>query len=62
MKTYFLKMLVGLCLLLISLSISMTGCGRKSDLVRPLPPEKQQTSQEKSQEISPKELEKESKL
>jgi predicted small lipoprotein YifL len=62
LKTYFSITLVGLYILFISLSISVTGCGKKGDLVRPLPPEKQQTSQEKSQEISPKELQEESKL
>ncbi len=37
--------IIGFCLLFIGLSLNVTGCGKKGDLVRPVPPDQQQESQ-----------------
>jgi predicted small lipoprotein YifL len=39
LKNYPLTALIGLCLLAVSLSMSMMGCGKKGELVRPVPTE-----------------------
>jgi predicted small lipoprotein YifL len=41
--------LIWLGLLLISLNLTM-GCGKKGDLIRPIPPEKQQTQPDTTEE------------
>jgi predicted small lipoprotein YifL len=48
MKNHFLPGLIGVYLLFTSLSLSVTGCGKKGDLVRPVPGEQQQSSQDES--------------
>jgi predicted small lipoprotein YifL len=37
LKNYFKVIFIGLCLLTFSLSVSMTGCGKKGDLIYPKP-------------------------
>ena len=48
LKIHTLLNLIGLCLLLISLNLTI-GCGKTGDLIRPLP-EKQQTQANTTQE------------
>jgi len=48
MKKRYLLALIGGCLLFISFNMSITGCGKKGDLVRPGASEQQQTSPKKS--------------
>jgi predicted small lipoprotein YifL len=44
MKNRYLLALIGGCLLFIGFNLSVTGCGKKGDLVRPGAPEPQQSS------------------
>jgi len=37
--------IIGLCLLFIGLSLNITACGKKGDLVRPVPPDQQEESE-----------------
>jgi predicted small lipoprotein YifL len=46
----YLSTLIGLGLLFVSLSVSVTGCGKKGDLIRPVPPSVQQTLQEEPED------------
>ena len=53
LKNYFLTARIGLCLLVVSLSMSMMGCGKKGELVRPVPTE-DQPAQENEEQPDPK--------
>jgi len=54
LKNYPLAALIGLCLLAVSLSMSMMGCGKKGELVRPVPTE-DQPAQENEEPSAPQE-------
>jgi len=45
-----LSTLIGLCLLFTGLSMSVTGCGKKGDLIRPVPAKEQQTLPEEPED------------
>ncbi|EDN70581.1 hypothetical protein BGP_4008 [Beggiatoa sp. PS] len=51
MKTDSLLKFIGLCFLLINLSITVIGCGKKGDLIRPVPPEEEEIKLDNYQEF-----------
>jgi predicted small lipoprotein YifL len=51
LKTDSLLKFIGSCLLLTHLSITVIGCGKKGDLIRPEPPEEKETQLEDYQEF-----------
>ena len=51
LKIYPLTALIGLCLLAVSLSMSMVGCGKKGELVRPAPTEDQPAQENEKQPV-----------
>jgi len=51
LKNYPLIVLIGLCLLTI-LSLSTIGCGKKGELVRPVPIETQPIQENEEQSVS----------
>jgi len=51
LKTDSLLKFIGLCFLLINLSITVIGCGKKGDLIRPVPPEEEEIKLDNYQEF-----------
>jgi predicted small lipoprotein YifL len=51
LKNYPLTALIGLCLLAVCLSISMMGCGKKGELVRPAATEDQPAQENEDQPV-----------